>query len=63
MEPIEGSETSTFKPQMPGKYPKENIILSRTTYPVTVHHIPEEGDPELYHCDNLKTCIDTFYLN
>ena len=26
MEPIEGSETSVFKPQTPGKYPKENII-------------------------------------
>jgi hypothetical protein len=26
MEPIEGSETSAFKPQTPGKYPKENII-------------------------------------
>ena len=27
MEPIEGSETSAFKPQTPGKYPKENILL------------------------------------
>jgi hypothetical protein len=26
MEPIEGSETSAFKPQTPGKYSKENII-------------------------------------
>jgi len=26
MEPIEGSETSAFKPQTPGKYPKENIL-------------------------------------
>jgi len=26
MELIEGSETSAFKPQMPGKYPKENIL-------------------------------------
>ena len=26
MEPIEGSETSGFKPQTPGKYPKENIL-------------------------------------
>ena len=26
MEPIEGSETSAFKPQAPGKYPKENIL-------------------------------------
>jgi len=29
MEPIEGSETSAFKPQTPGKYPKENILHSR----------------------------------
>ena len=26
MAPIEGSETSDFKPQTPGKYPKENIL-------------------------------------
>ena len=26
MEPIEVSETSAFKPQTPGKYPKENIL-------------------------------------
>jgi len=26
MEPTEGSETSAFKTQMPGKYPKENIL-------------------------------------
>ena len=26
MEPIEGSETSDFKTQTPGKYPKENIL-------------------------------------
>ena len=26
MEPIEGSETSAFKPQTTGKYPKENIL-------------------------------------
>ena len=26
MEPIEGSETSAFKTQTPGKYPKENIL-------------------------------------
>ena len=26
MEPIEGSETSAFRPQTPGNYPKENIL-------------------------------------
>jgi hypothetical protein len=26
MEPIEGSETSAFKTQTPGNYPKENIL-------------------------------------
>ena len=31
MEPIEGSETSVFKPQTPGKYPKENILHYRHT--------------------------------
>ena len=29
MEPIEGSETSAFKPQTPGKYPKENTIQNK----------------------------------
>ena len=32
MEPIEGSETSAFKPQTPGKYPKENILLICLVY-------------------------------
>ena len=31
MEPIEGSETSAFKPQTPGKHPKENILQSAST--------------------------------
>ena len=26
MEPIEGSETSAFRSQTPGNYPKENIL-------------------------------------
>ena len=26
MEPIEGSETSAFKPQTPPKYPKESVL-------------------------------------
>jgi len=29
VEPIEGSETSAFKTQTPGKYPKENILLTK----------------------------------
>ena len=32
MEPIEGSETSAFKPQTPGKYPKENILLGKYSF-------------------------------
>jgi hypothetical protein len=31
MELIGGSETSTFKTQAPGKYPKENILLVGVT--------------------------------
>jgi len=31
MEPIEGSETSAFKPQTPEKYPKENILYKKNT--------------------------------
>jgi hypothetical protein len=33
--------------------------VSKTTYPMTLQHIPEEGDPELYHSNNLKTCLVT----
>jgi hypothetical protein len=32
MEPIEDSETSAFKTQTPGKYPKENILHFRICY-------------------------------
>ena len=50
MEPIEGSETSAFKPQTPGKYPKENILIntqcffenSGNTLPAIQSHIPED---------------------
>jgi hypothetical protein len=31
MEPIEGSETSAFTPQTPGKYPKENTLQEAYT--------------------------------
>jgi len=36
MEPIEGSETSAFRTQTPGKYPKENVLqewIHRTSHP------------------------------
>jgi hypothetical protein len=41
MEPIEGSETSAFKPQTPGKYPKENILhnLIRIMYEYNLFYI------------------------
>ena len=29
MEPIEGSKTSAFKPQTPGKYPKETYYINK----------------------------------
>jgi hypothetical protein len=36
MEPIEGYETSAFKPQTPGKYPKENIPHKYTNLPCKI---------------------------
>jgi len=36
MEPIEGSETSAFKPQTPGKYPKENLLSKPSLLKETV---------------------------
>jgi len=40
MEQMEGSETSAFKPQTPGKYPKENVLqffVSHTIGPNDFH--------------------------
>jgi len=42
MEPIEGSETSAFRTQTPGNYPKENILHKEHgehCKPVTKFHI------------------------
>ena len=61
MEPIEGSKTSAFKPQTPGKYPKENILqdgILRKEKEVTLTDIDwniEEGRNETY--DDLHFTI------
>jgi len=39
MEPIEGSETSAFKPQTLGKYPKENILHNEHGESLKSRHI------------------------
>jgi hypothetical protein len=46
MEPIEGSETSAFKPQTPGKYPKENILHNEHGESLKSRHI----NPPLTQC-------------
>ena len=38
MEPIEGSETSAFRTQTPGNYPKENI-LQHSNYALIMDHL------------------------
>ena len=45
MEPIEGSETSAFKTQAPGKYPKENILHKMWL----INGDTEHGAPYLRH--------------
>ena len=40
IEPIEGSETSAFKPQTPGKYPKENIL--HNTYVTLMYELKKK---------------------
>lgn len=30
---------------------------SRTTHPTTQHNIPEDSNPQQYHCENLKSQI------
>ena len=46
------------------------LIMLGFCYPVTHRHIPEEWNPQLYHCKNLKTrilqdnflCIECFII-
>jgi hypothetical protein len=48
MEPIEGSETSAFKSQTPGKYPKENaktLSSINTTHISTRVILPRKMEP------------------
>jgi hypothetical protein len=49
MEPIESSETSVFKTQTPGKYPKENILL-------------KEHDESLKSRNIKKDILNNWYL-
>ena len=44
MEPIEGSETSAFKPQSPGKFPKENILITQHFILYTIKIVHCQGD-------------------
>jgi len=41
MEPIEGSVTSAFKPQTPGKYPKENILQKKREFAALINSYKE----------------------
>jgi hypothetical protein len=47
MEPIEGSETSAFKPQTPGKYPKENTLLLSVFFKSLSLCVEKHGKPEI----------------
>ena len=75
MEPIEGYETSAFKTQTPGKYPKENILQHSLYFPhirsgkktdqlisFKKHHEQEEHRQLLY-CILYKAIFQTVYSN
>jgi len=51
MEPIEGSETSAFKRQTPGKYPKENILHQTSISTCFGHHCAHHQEKKtVYYC-------------
>jgi antibiotic biosynthesis monooxygenase (ABM) superfamily enzyme len=63
MEPIKGSETLAFKPQTPGKYPKENILnlLCLTAiYKLLLIVNILTGEVKLVK-SSLRLIVDTFY--
>ena len=49
MEPIEGSETSAFKPQTLGKYPKENILHKEHGESLKSSHLHLYGEETTSH--------------
>ena len=53
MEPIEGSETSAFKPQTLGKYPKENILQNH----YYLNHFALEGVVEYFAYNKVQSAI------
>ena len=53
MEPIEGSKTSAFKPQTPGKYPKENILQHQSSL------IDGEPSHEMFFMTHRTTHVQT----
>jgi len=65
-EPIEGSETSAFRTQTPGNYPKENILqfvsyfneIAANSGPITKGRWPA---PYKIHCCLLNVLFDNTY--
>jgi len=49
IEPIEGSKTSAFKPQTPGKYPKENILHKEHGETLKSRHLHLYGEETTRH--------------
>ena len=58
MEPIEGSETSAFKPQAPGKYPKENILHKEHGESLKSRHLEYLLKSSIPLCHSLSTAVD-----
>ena len=70
MEPIEGSETSAFKSQTPGKYPKENMLHKEhgESLKSRLKFLPKvRSFPNMSFLDNMAIISqgsnDTFYLS
>jgi hypothetical protein len=61
MKPIEGSETSAFKTQTPGKYPKENIIQYKPVF--ASKFVLYEANTDLFVSESeLQRCNDRIYV-
>jgi len=69
MEPIEGSETSAFKPQTPGNYSKENILhkehgesLKSRQY-ISIYCVPDdESNVSLKMTSQMRPCREMIFF-
>ena len=61
MEPIEGSETSAFKTQTPGKYPEENILHNVNSLFIQINHSKIEDRLRKQLCMDMTAITQLHY--